>query len=117
MLYFGLVGFYSWDGYWQIGGSLLTLLVEKSGLVGVSAAILSLMALAMKGVVQKMPLFDFGRSEREAKIRREARREGMREGMKEGAQRLEREQLAWEAKQANGGTTQPRPTAETIDLS
>ena len=86
---------------------MLTLIVEKSGLTGLAAAVTSLMALALKGVLQKMPLFDFGRTEREAKIRREA--------LKEGAKRLERERDAWDKQQANGGTDAPKPTADSID--
>ena len=107
MIYYGKTGLYAWDGWWQVVRSLSTLMVETSGLTGLSAAIMSLMALAVKGVVGKMPLFDFGRSDREEKIRREA--------LKEGARRLERARDAWDEKKANGGTDAPRPTADSID--
>ena len=54
-----------------------------------------------------MPLFDFGRTEREEKIRQEAE--------KRGARRMERKRDAWEAEKANGGTEAPKPTADSID--
>ena len=110
MIYWGAIGAYDWDGCWQIAGSVLILVVDKSGLTGLSAAVTSLIVLATKGVAQKMPLFDYGRTAREEKIRQEARREAL----KEGARRMAQERDAWDAKKANGSPDAPKPTEDSI---
>ena len=56
-----------------------------------------------------MPLFDFGRTEREEKIRRKAEREGRREGRREGAERYREE-----AAKVNGNDDH-LPPVESVD--
>ncbi len=91
-------------------------LIVGIGVVGLSAAVLSLMILAGKGEFV-MPLFNRYREKIE-QDRQQARQEGRQEGHQEGRAEANAEWLAWyEREKANGGTFENPPSepGERID--